>query len=162
MTGLVVDASVVIAWLFDDEEESRSDRVLKRLEEAGAIVPQLWHLETRNSLLTAERRGRLSASEVNERLDALKVLPIQTDEEPRPTSSLLLGKDAWTILLRRLICGTSQAAERRACDTGRSTRSRCRCRRNTALCHLAIPLVDDEGVHALVRLLGVSPYRIRE
>ena len=82
MTGLVVDASVVIAWLFDDEEEPRSDRVLKRLEEAGAIVPQLWHLETRSSLLTAERRGRLSASEVNERLDALKVLPIQTDEEP--------------------------------------------------------------------------------
>ncbi len=82
MTGLVVDASVVIAWLFDDEEEPRSDRVLKRLEEAGAFVPQLWHLETRNSLLTAERRGRLSASEVNERLDALKVLPIQTDEEP--------------------------------------------------------------------------------
>ena len=82
MTGLVVDASVVIAWLFDDEEQPRSDRVLKRLEEAGAFVPQLWHLETRNSLLTAERRGRLSASEVNERLDALKVLPIQTDEEP--------------------------------------------------------------------------------
>ena len=82
MTGLVVDASVVIAWLFDDEEQPRSDRVLKRLEEAGAIVPQLWHLETRNSLLTAERRGCLSASEVNERLDALKVLPIQTDEEP--------------------------------------------------------------------------------
>ena len=82
MTGLVVDASVVIAWLFDDDEQPRSDRVLKRLEEAGAFVPQLWHLETRNSLLTAERRGRLSASEVNERLDALKVLPIQTDEEP--------------------------------------------------------------------------------
>ena len=82
MTGLVVDASVVIAWLFDDDEEPRSDRVLKRLEEAGAFVPQLWHLESRNSLLTAERRGRLSASEVNERLDALKVLPIQTDEEP--------------------------------------------------------------------------------
>ena len=82
MTGMVVDASVVIAWLFDDEEEPRSDRVLKRLGEAGAFVPQLWHLETRNSLLTAERRGHLSASEVNERLDALKVLPIQTDEEP--------------------------------------------------------------------------------
>ena len=82
MTGLVVDASVVIAWLFDDEEQPRSDRVLKRLGEAGAIVPQLWHLETRNSLFTAERRGRLTASEVNERLDALKVLPIQTDEEP--------------------------------------------------------------------------------
>ena len=27
MSGLVVDASVVIAWLFDDEEEPRADSV---------------------------------------------------------------------------------------------------------------------------------------
>ena len=77
MSGLVVDASVVLAWLFDDENEPRADRVLKRLEEDGALVPQLWHLEMRNSLLTAERRGRLSAGEVKERLDALRSLPLQ-------------------------------------------------------------------------------------
>ena len=58
MSRLVIDASVVVAWLFDDEHEPRADRVLERLEEDGALVPQLWHLETRNSLLTAERRGR--------------------------------------------------------------------------------------------------------
>ena len=29
---IVVDASVVVAWLFDDEEEPRADRVLERLE----------------------------------------------------------------------------------------------------------------------------------
>ena len=81
MSGLVVDASVVVAWLFDDENEPRADRALERLAEDGALVPQLWHLETRNSLLTAERRGRLSSGEVKERLDALKVLPITTDEE---------------------------------------------------------------------------------
>ena len=80
MSGLVVDASVVLAWLFDDENEPRADRVLKRLEEDGALVPQLWHLEMRNSLLTAERRGRLSAGEVKERLDALRSLPLRTDE----------------------------------------------------------------------------------
>ena len=81
MSGLVVDASVVVAWLFDDEDEPRADRVLKRLEEEGALVPQLWHLEMRNSLLTAERRGRLSEGAVKERLDALRSLPIRTDEE---------------------------------------------------------------------------------
>ena len=62
MSGLVIDASVVVAWLFDDENEPRADRVLDQLVEEGALVPQLWHLETRNSLLTAERRGRLSMS----------------------------------------------------------------------------------------------------
>ena len=80
MSGLVVDASVVVAWLFDDEDEPRADRVLEQLAEDGALVPYLWHLEMRNSLLTAERRGRLSPGEVKERLDTLKDLPITTDE----------------------------------------------------------------------------------
>ncbi len=82
MSGLVVDASVVVAWLFDDEAEPYADRVLDRLVEEGALAPQLWHLETRNALLTAERRGRLSMREVKERLDALKGLPIRTDVDP--------------------------------------------------------------------------------
>ena len=82
MSGLVVDASVVVAWLFDDEDEPRADKALERLAEDGALVPQLWHLETRNALLTAERRGRLSSEDVTERLDALKGLPIATDEGP--------------------------------------------------------------------------------
>ena len=82
MSGLVVDASVVVAWLFDDEEGARAERALEQLVEEGALVPQPWHLETRNSLLTAERRGRLSTEEVKERLGALKDLPIATDEEP--------------------------------------------------------------------------------
>ena len=92
MSGLVVDASVVVAWLFDDENEPRADRMLERLEEDGALVPQLWHLETRNSLLTAERRGRLSSGEVKERLDALKGLPIGTDEEPDLQSAFDLAR----------------------------------------------------------------------
>ena len=92
MSGLVVDASVVVAWLFDDEDEPRADRALERLEEDGALVPQLWHLETRNSLLTAERRGRLSEKEVKERLDALKGLPIGTDEEPNLQSAFDLAR----------------------------------------------------------------------
>lgn len=56
MSGLVVDASVVLAWLFDDEHGTRAERMLEQLVEDGALVPGLWHLETRNALLTAERR----------------------------------------------------------------------------------------------------------
>lgn len=92
MSGLVVDASVVVAWLFDDEDEPRADRVLRQLVEGGALVPHLWHLETRNALLTAERRGRLSAAEVKERLDALKDLPIVTDQEPDLQSAFDLAR----------------------------------------------------------------------
>lgn len=82
MSILVVDASLTMAWLLDDETDPRADQVFGRLAESGAIVPQLWHLETRNALLTAERRGRLSVAEISERLDALKSLPIRTDDRP--------------------------------------------------------------------------------
>ena len=92
MSGLVVDASVVIAWLSNDEDDPRADRVLERLVEEGALVPQLWHVETRNALLVAERRGRLSADEVEQRLDALNDLPIATDEEPDLQSAFDLAK----------------------------------------------------------------------
>ena len=92
MSGMVVDASVVISWLFDDEEEPRADRALERLIENGALAPYLWHLETRNALLVAERRGRLSARAVDERLDALKGLPIRTDDEPDLQSAFSLAR----------------------------------------------------------------------
>ncbi len=92
MSGLVVDASVVMAWLFDDEEEPRADSVLEVLEEDGALVPHLWHLETRNTLLVAERRGRLAAGGIKERLDALKGLPIRTDADPDLQSAFDLAR----------------------------------------------------------------------
>lgn len=80
MSGLVVDSSVVLAWLYAERETSRAQEVLERVKENGALVPDLWHLEVRNSVLSAERRGRLSAGDVKGRLDALKSLPILTDE----------------------------------------------------------------------------------
>ena len=92
MSKLVVDASVVIAWLFDDEDEPRADSVLELLTVDGALVPHLWHLETRNTLLIAERRGRLSARGVKERLDALKGLPIRTDIQPDLQSAFNLAR----------------------------------------------------------------------
>ena len=92
MSGLVVDASIVMAWLFDDEEEPRADEILELLVEDGAIVPHLWHLETRNTLLVAERSGRLSNEEVEERLDALMGLPIRTNQEPNFQSAFDLAK----------------------------------------------------------------------
>ena len=92
MSGLVVDASVVMAWLFDDEDDPRADWALDRLVEEGALVPQLWHMETRNSLLTAERSRRLSVKGAAERLDALKGLPIRTDVDPDFQSAFDLAR----------------------------------------------------------------------
>ena len=81
MSGFVLDASVAGVWLFDDESHPRADSVLARLEDEGALVPQHWHLEVRNTLIVGERRGRILAAEVDERLIGLSVLPVRTDTE---------------------------------------------------------------------------------
>ena len=82
MSVLVLDASIAAAWLFQDESEPRAEAALARLAEQSAIVPQLWRLEIRNVLLTAERQGRLAAAEAVEALDDLSELPILIDTTP--------------------------------------------------------------------------------
>ena len=72
---------MALAWLFNDEAQPGVEIALERLSEDGAVVPQLWHLEIRNSLLTAERRSRISLDDIGECLGALTGLPIQTDQE---------------------------------------------------------------------------------
>ena len=81
MNDFVLDASVALAWFLDDEQAPQVDNVRARLIRERAYVPQLWHLEVRNGLIIAERRGRLSATRINECLEAIKWLPIQTDSE---------------------------------------------------------------------------------
>ena len=81
MNDFVLDASVALAWFLDDEQAPQADIMRSRLVRDKALVPQLWHLEVRNGLIIAERRGRLSAARMNECLEALKWLPIQTDSE---------------------------------------------------------------------------------
>lgn len=82
MSLLVIDASVAVDWLLDDEFDPRASAALTRLQQEGAIVPQLWQLEVRSALLAAERRGRLSANQVDMRLADLMTLPIRTDATP--------------------------------------------------------------------------------
>ncbi len=45
-----------------------------------------------NALLVAERRDRIAADEVNERLRALAALPIHTDDEPHLDVALALAR----------------------------------------------------------------------
>ena len=82
MSLFVLDASVAVAWLLGEETASRADLALVRLEDDEALVPNLWHLELRNGLLVAVRRGRFPADGPAERLNALYDLPIRTDMEP--------------------------------------------------------------------------------
>ncbi len=82
MSALVLDASVAGSWLLEDELDPRAARAAERVPEDGALVPQLWHLDVRNALVSAERRGRITARGLNDRLRALRRLPVTTDAAP--------------------------------------------------------------------------------
>ena len=92
MSALVIDASVAAAWLFDDEDDRRATAALARIETDAALVPQLWHLEVRSALLAAERRGRIHADEIDDRLRWLRELPVRTDAEPDFADAFALAR----------------------------------------------------------------------
>ena len=75
MTGIVVDASVTLSWCFPDEQAPLSLKVLGRLKAGeSALVPAFWSVEVLNSLLIAEKRGRISPEQTRGFLDDLGAL----------------------------------------------------------------------------------------
>jgi predicted nucleic acid-binding protein len=78
---LVVDASIVLTWCFEDEVTADTEAIGTRVDSEGAVVPHLWRLEIANALLLAERRGRLDRAKLEQRLELLAALPISTDAD---------------------------------------------------------------------------------
>jgi predicted nucleic acid-binding protein len=78
---LVLDASMTIAWLFDEEQTQAAHAVMRRVVDEGAIVPSLWRLEIANVLRNALRRGRCDEAYVDRSLARLARLAIERDEE---------------------------------------------------------------------------------
>ena len=91
MTELVVDASVALAWLLDEERDARTDGTLEVFSQAGGHVPQHWHYEVRNGLLIAVRRRRLTREDAVRRLSSLHRIPMTTDAEPDLEETLRLA-----------------------------------------------------------------------
>lgn len=98
MTGttFVLDASIALAWCFEDEASDYAESVLSRLQSERAFVPPIWPLEIGNVLLVAERRKRIRRSESARFLNLVSRLPI-TVEQDAPDRSLKevidLGRD---------------------------------------------------------------------
>jgi predicted nucleic acid-binding protein len=81
VSALVIDSSIALSWCFKDEATPETRRILDRVGEDGALVPALWHLETGNVLLQAERNGRITAADALLGITLMSGLPIETDEE---------------------------------------------------------------------------------
>ena len=73
----VLDASVAVAWCFEDETTKFTEGVLDLISAgAEALVPSIWPLEISNALLVAERRKRIALAKVTALLHRIAGLPI--------------------------------------------------------------------------------------
>jgi len=81
VSNFVLDCSIAAAWLFDDEANAKTDDLLRSLNNRGAMVPSIWHLELGNVLVQAERRKRITSAQIASRIELLNSLPITTDTE---------------------------------------------------------------------------------
>jgi predicted nucleic acid-binding protein len=88
----VLDASVAVAWCFDDESATFTEGILDLLA-AGAegVAPGSWPLEVANALLVAERRKRISVAQVTALLDRIVQFPVSVEaiEPDRAFSQIL-------------------------------------------------------------------------
>lgn len=78
--SFVLDCSLTMTWLFEDEASTASDRILDELQGSIAVVPTIWPLEVSNVLLLAMRKKRLSSTKAAGFIDALALLPIVVDQ----------------------------------------------------------------------------------
>lgn len=92
MNPIVVDASVTVSWLLDDESNLLADAAMRHVDRDGGIVPQIWHYEVHNSLLIAERRGRNSSNATQDGLARLPGLRITSDQEADFQATLELAR----------------------------------------------------------------------
>jgi len=90
--SLVIDSSMTLAWYFEDEKTESSLAVLRRVADAGAIVPALWRVEVLSGLQVAVRRGRIDSAYRDASLADLQSLVIAID----PATN----RRAWSATLR--------------------------------------------------------------
>ena len=96
----VVDASIVVAWCFDDEKTHITEWMLDQMAHGTqAVVPSLWAFEIANALLTAERHKRLTLAESTVFLNQLENFNISVDTAvvPRIFNQVLAEARQWNL-----------------------------------------------------------------
>ncbi|MFZ4788784.1 MAG: type II toxin-antitoxin system VapC family toxin, partial [Beijerinckiaceae bacterium] len=78
---LVLDASVVLSWHFEDEQSPRVMQIMDQVVDHGAVVPALWRYEMANGFQSAIRRRRIDADYRDQSLQRLTLLDIEIDPE---------------------------------------------------------------------------------
>ena len=85
MSGFVLDASITLAWCFEDEASRATDDILERLSSEPAFAPALWRLEIGNVLVLAERKKRIDFAKIADFIGSINSLDIRIDKETNTT-----------------------------------------------------------------------------
>jgi predicted nucleic acid-binding protein len=76
----VLDASITLAWCFEDQATPLSQAVLEQLADDRGLVPELWPFEVANVLALAGRRGRITHAQAARFIQLIDRLPITVEE----------------------------------------------------------------------------------
>ena len=79
--SIVLDASMTLAWLFEDEQTDQVLATINHVYMGGASVPPLWRYEVANGLQMAIRRQRITPDYRTRCLDNIDELPITIDPD---------------------------------------------------------------------------------
>jgi predicted nucleic acid-binding protein len=78
--AFVVDCSIAMTWLFNDEATPVTAALLERLVAETALVPAWWFIEIANVIAMAERKGRISAAQSSAFIADLNLLDVERDD----------------------------------------------------------------------------------
>jgi predicted nucleic acid-binding protein len=79
--AFVVDCSIAMAWLFNDQATPKTEALLTRLITETALVPAWWFIEITNVLAMAERKGRIASAQSDAFIADLGKLGIERDDD---------------------------------------------------------------------------------
>jgi len=82
--SFVIDASVTLAWFFEDERTAATDALLERLRDDDAVAPSIWMYEICNQLARAMAKGRIDPDQIGVIMGVLGDLTIEL-ASPAPT-----------------------------------------------------------------------------
>jgi len=75
----VIDTSLTVAWIYEDERTGEIEALLSRVHRKGAEVPAIWRLEVANALQQGMKRRRIDLSGRAQAFALLEGLNISID-----------------------------------------------------------------------------------
>ena len=77
----VIDTSLTVAWVYEDERTGDIELLLDRVHQEGAEVPAIWRLEVANALQQGVKRRRIDMRRRTEAFAMLDALNISIDPQ---------------------------------------------------------------------------------